>query len=539
MQAKKNPNLMKLLWQRFWSFSGSAPLWIKIMGIVLFPLFLVLSVAVVYARQYDYGLLTSPGNALSTNAFFSTLTHQATIVIGVALVVGIGLAFVLSQILERPLNQLLTVIRRVKDGELTARVDVWAEDEIGQVQAAFNEMTANLETSQSVLVNQNLELTAVNEFSEALTLGKGVDSIVEMALNRVISLMKADVGSFYLLEKDTDTLRLKASQGFLSPALMQAMSNTGKDNPLLRCLLETGHAIAIEDLRQEADMVGDLAPLLVGEGYVSWVCAPLKMEGEAIGVYHLGKYEKRSFSSHDLALLEIIGNVVGASLSNAQLLKDLRRKEWELRRALHRSVDLQEDERKRLARELHDEIGQALTSILIRLKTLQEEKESEVLVSRLDDLRGLTAQTIEELRRISMDLRPAALDNLGIIPALRWYMKQSSEITGITILFNGPEISDRLPPEIELILYRVAQEGITNAIRHGKAEKIEVSLERDRQAIRLIVVDNGKGFNIAMRDQGLGLIGIRERVELLDGRFQVTASPGAGTKLWIEIPIKR
>jgi signal transduction histidine kinase len=530
---------MKLLWKRFWLFSGSAPLWLKIMGIVLFPLFLVFSVLIFYAKQYDYVLFTSQNKTLNLTARLSTITNQAILVIGVTIVVGIGLAYLLSQILERPFSQLLTVMRRVKNGDLAARVEVWAEDEIGQMHAAFNEMTANLETAQSELVNQNRELAVVNEFSEALSLGKGVDSIVEMALNRVISLMKADIGSIYLLEKDSNTLRLKASQGFLSPALMQAMSGTGMDSPLMHCLLETGHAMAIEDVRQAADKLGDLAPLISGEGYISWACAPLKMEGEAIGVYHVGKNEKRSFSSHDLALLEIIGNVVGSSLSNAQLLKDLRRKEWELRRALHRSVDLQEDERKRLARELHDEIGQALTSILIRLKTLQGETDPEVLVKRLDYLRELTAQTIEELRRISLDLRPAALDNLGIIPALRWYMKQSSELTGVTIQFIGPEKSERLPPEIELILYRVAQEGITNAIRHGKAEKIEITLERDTRAIRLIVADNGKGFNPTLRDQGLGLIGIRERVELLDGRFQVTATPGAGTQLWIEIPIKR
>ncbi len=530
---------MKSLRQRFWSFIGSAPLWLKIIGIVLIPIFLVLLVSIIYTRYFDYFLLASESRAQNLPTLLSTLANQAMWVLGLTLLFGVALAFALSQILERPLNRLLSVIRQVQNGDLNSRVDVWANDEIGKVQAAFNEMTANLETTQGVLVKQNRELTAVNEFSEALTLGKGVDAIVEMALNRVVSLMNADVGSIYLLEKESDTLRLKASQGFLSPALIQAMSSTGKDNPLLRCLLESGRAVAVEDLRQEADKVGELAPLLIREGYISWVCAPLKMEGEAIGVYHLGKFEKRSFTSHDLALLEIIGNVVGASLSNAQLLKDLRRKEWELRRALHRSVDLQEDERKRLARELHDEIGQALTSILIRLKAIQGETQPDIMISRLDDLRELTAQTIEELRRISMDLRPAALDNLGIIPALRWYIKQSSDTAGISIQFNGPDKSERYPAEIELILYRVAQEGITNAIRHGKAEKIEVTLERDARLIRLVIEDNGKGFNPYLRDQGLGLVGMRERVELLDGRFQITAALGAGTKLWIEIPIKR
>jgi signal transduction histidine kinase len=539
MQANKSPNLSNRLWLRFWSFAGSASLWLKIMGIVLVPLLLVLSVLIYYVTRYDYQLLLAQSKALDLHALFSTLTNQAIIVIGITLLVAISLAFAFSQILEQPFNQLLSGIQRMKNGDLSARVDVWANDEIGHVQDAFNEMTATLAETQTRYISQYQELAAVNELSEALTLGKGVDSIVEVSLKRVISVMKADIGSIHLRDKESDTLRLNAYHGFISPALLQALSNAGNENPLLCCLLESGHAVAIEDIRTGAERLGDMAQLLSNEGYTSWACVPLKMESEVIGVLHLGMVQKRQFSTHDLALLEIIGNVVGSSLSNAQLLKDLRRKEWELRRALHRSVDLQEEERKRLARELHDEIGQALTSILIRLKTLQEQKDSEVMVVWIEDLRELTSQTIEELRRISMDLRPAALDNLGIVPALRWYMKQSSELTGVMIQFNGPEKSYRFPSEIELILYRVAQEGITNAIRHGKAEKIQVTLERDPGAIRLSVVDNGMGFNSDSREQGLGLIGIRERVELMDGKFQITTSPGEGTRLWIEIPLER
>lgn len=529
---------MKVLWQRFWSFLRSAPLWLKIMGIVLFPQFLVLLVAGFYARQVDYLSLTSTSSESHT-ALLATFTNQALIATGVALLVGVGFAFLLSQILERPLSQLLAVISRVKEGDVTARVEVWAQDEIGQVQSAFNEMTANLESAQKELLTQNRELSAVNEFSEALTLGKGVDSIVELALQRAISLMKADVGAIFLLEKDRGALRLSASQGFISPALMHLLDSSDPDNPLLGKMIENGHAIAFDCASESADQPANIGKQLHQDGYASWICAPLKMEGETIGVYHLGMIDQRQFSPHDMALLEIVGNVVGASLSNAQLLKDLRRKEWELRRALNRSVDLQEDERKRLSRELHDEIGQALTSILIRLRTLQVDAEGEASRLQLDELRELTAQTIEELRRISMDLRPAALDNLGIIPALRWYVKRASEMSGIPIRFSAPEKTSRLAPDIELALYRIAQEGVTNAIRHADARAIEVTLEGNPDAIHLSVADNGIGFNPSVRDQGLGLIGIRERVELLDGSFKVTTAPGAGTRLWIEIPVKR
>jgi signal transduction histidine kinase len=399
-------------------------------------------------------------------------------------------------------------------------------------------MVAEVEQTQETQLDHNRELTAVNELAEALTLGQGVDAVVETALNSVINLMGADVGSIHLIEKEGGTLKLKASQGFLSPELIKAITNTVQSESPMRGLLETGHAFAIEDIRTALEISRELARLLTCEGFVSWACAPLKMEGEVIGVYHLGKRGKRSFSSHDLALLEVIGNVVGSSISNAQLLKDLRRKENELRRALRRAVELQEDERKRLARELHDEVGQALTSILIRLKALQEE-DVQAQNERLDDLRTLTAQTIEELRRLAMDLRPAALDSLGIVPALEWYTQQCADRAGLDIQFIGPDSHERLPQEIELILYRIAQEGITNAMRHGKAQKIVVSLEREPHSWRLVIKDNGRGFNTAALDQGLGLVGIRERVELLNGDYDIQSAPGTGTQLCIEIPVKR
>jgi signal transduction histidine kinase len=402
-------------------------------------------------------------------------------------------------------------------------------------------MTMEPEPPSDSLLRFNQELEAVNELAEALTLGRGVDSVIDTALKRVVALMGVDVGSIYLLEKDEGTLKLKASRGLWPPDLAAAIAGIEKAKGLLHCLLETGHAVAIEDIYTSSEISAELADMLLREGFTSWGCAPLKTEGEVIGVYHLGKRGKRLFTSHDLTLMEMIGNVVGSSLSNALLLIDLRHKEAELRRALHRAVELQEEERKRLARELHDEIGQALTSILINLKTLQEEKDLEASNERLNDLRSLAARTIEELRRLAMDLRPSALDSLGIVPALRWYTQQCAERTGLDIQFLATEKYERLSPETEITLYRVAQEGLNNAIRHGRAQKIVLLLERDLRmnVVRLTITDNGTGFNAAALDRGLGLVGIRERVELLSGNFKIETTPGTGTQLWIEIPLKR
>lgn len=510
-------------------FSRTAPLPVQIMGIVAVPLLFAITAGFIYlwVLEQPLGFIFNEGGG-----------RQVLPIIGIALAAGLLLAYVLTLKFVRPFQRLMDAVGEGNKGDLPEPTQYGGKDKIKHLEESVYKLLSNQAGFQQALHNHNLELESVNELGEVLTLGQGVEAVVETALNRVITLMKMDVGSISLFEHPGRNLVLKASQGFLPHDFTQVISNTNNDTIFTKGLYETGRAVAMEDVRETTDLPEDLGSLLARDGFISWTFAPLKMEGEVIGIYHLGKRGKRSFTSHDLTLLEIIGNVVGSSLSSAQLLRDLRRKEAELRRALHRAVDLQEDERKRLARELHDEVGQALTSILIRLKTLQE-ADFETMVQRIEDLRSLTSQTIEELRRIAIDLRPAALDALGIIPALRWYVQQCAERTGLDIFFKGPDQMERLSANQELSLYRVAQEGITNAIRHGKPRKIEVTLDKDLDCIRLIIYDNGRGINPEVLDQGLGLIGIRERVDLLNGNFVIDTTPGEGTLLKVEIPIKR
>ena len=309
-----------------------------------------------------------------------------------------------------------------------------------------------MEHSPTALHNHHWGLAAVNELAEALTLGQGVDAVIETALNQVVALMDADVGAIYLFDKETTTLKLRASQGSFSPDLLLVLTSPESGENFMRCLLETGHAIAVEDVRTAGEISPELSQMLSRHGFISWVCAPLKMEGDVIGAYQLGKRSKRSFNADDMALLEIIGNVVGSSLSNAQLLRDLRNKESELRRALRRAVELQEDERKRVARELHDEVGQALTSILIRLKTLQEEEDNEAISDRLDDLRTLTAQTIEGTTPSGHGFTPCCIGQPGYCsrPSMVYPANCRTHWVGYQVLWSRkirtPSFGNRINP---------------------------------------------------------------------------------------------
>lgn len=520
-------------WQILISYFKSVPMWLKITGIQVFPVVLIFLAYLYFIKN----ILISNGNQATLAEDYHKLIINSSIAIGVAVASTVIFAYLLSLVLLHPTKQVLSAIHKVEMGDFSARVSIWSKDEIGQMLNAFNNMIEELQVTQLALIHRNWQLTSVNELAESVTVGQGTDAVIESALKRVVNIMESDFGAIYLCPPGAPDPQLKAIHGVISPTLLEMLECANSGRELLQKVVESGHALVIQNTHAKPSSKDDDFSFIFQDDFHTWVYSPLKVEGEVIGVYQLGRRMSRHKSYYDTALLEVVGNVVGVNLSNAQLLKDLRHKESELRRALHRSVEVQEDERKRLARELHDEIGQALTSILIQLKTVQEEKDVKVIINRIDNLRQLTSQTIEELRRLAMDLRPAALDSLGIAAALRWYARQCSERTGVEILFSEPDYPDRLPSQIELILYRVAQEGLNNAIRHGKATQIMLGLEVDASMVRLIINDNGKGFHKNDRYSGLGLVGIRERVELLQGHFTLKSSPGSGTNLLIEVPV--
>jgi len=527
---------MRQYWRILFSYVKALPLWVKITVIQIVPVLLI-SLAVAYSIKSALGFLSSNGDHTFPANYYQDVFVNLLITIGIAVAVATVFALLLSLVLVHPIRQVLSAIHRVEMGDLSARVRVWSQDEIGQMLKAFNNMIEELQVTQSALIHRNWQLTSVNELAESVSVGQGTDAVIESALKRVIHIMEADFGAIYLYQPEGKELKLKAVHGTIGSEVLEMLESSPSGRNMIQEVEQSGHALVIQDSRASQTPPDNDFNLIWQSGFHDWACSPLKVEGEVIGVYQLGRRKIQPKLYYDVALLEVVGNVVGVSLSNAQLLRDLRYKESELRRALHRSVEVQEDERKRLARELHDEIGQALTSILIQLKTVQEEKNVNMIIQRIDNLRQLTSQTIEELRRLAMDLRPAALDNLGIVAALRWYTRQCSERTGVEIQFSEPDYLDRLPSQIELILYRVAQEGLNNAIRHGKANRIELGLEIDSTTVRMVISDNGTGFRRNERYSGLGLVGIRERVELLQGQFSLNSSPGSGTHLFITIPV--
>jgi signal transduction histidine kinase len=196
----------------------------------------------------------------------------------------------------------------------------------------------------------------------------------------------------------------------------------------------------------------------------------------------------------------------------------------------------QEDERQRISRELHDSIGQLLTTLLVGLKNLKEACAPTELEHRIEELRAVVGKTLEEVRTIAWQLRPSALDDLGLISALQRYIDDYQERHQISIDFIASSFNTRLPVEMEASIYRIVQESLTNIARHSQATAASVVIDRRGNAIRLIIEDNGIGFDPTVVRNSLGLQGIRERAALFNGRLTIEAQPGQGTSLFIEIP---
>jgi len=207
-----------------------------------------------------------------------------------------------------------------------------------------------------------------------------------------------------------------------------------------------------------------------------------------------------------------------------------------------------EEERKRISRELHDESGQSLTTLVIllerilgRLPAESPDPATRKLRSQLEAARDLAVQTLEEIRKLMHDLRPTILDDLGLIPALRWYVKNKLKPLGYEVRLET-DLEERLPDHVETTLFRIVQEALTNIIKHADASRVKIKLTGDTEFITAEIVDNGRGFDVQQvlaadpQERGLGLFGMYERADLIGGQVKISSTPGAGTKIMVKIP---
>jgi signal transduction histidine kinase len=367
----------------------------------------------------------------------------------------------------------------------------------------------------------SLQLESLNEVSEALVSEADLSHLFELAASRVRELLDARVALIELPTPDGAGLTVAAASGEDAARLL-GLRLEQRDSKAGRTLVRR-RAERIDSLIDDPE-VDQSAPRLVDARAALYV--PLLVRGRAAGV--LVVYDKNGpdprFSDADMRVAEAFANraVIALELSE--------RVGREGTRAL---LEGQELERKRLARELHDETGQALTSILLGLKQLEKRVGEEPLAA----VRELVGSALENVRNLTIELRPPVLDDFGLGPALERLASMVGSRSGLDIQLGiGPPVTP-LAPELETALYRIIQEALTNIVKHARARSVSIVVTSRESSVRAVIEDDGVGFELtAVRAGALGLVGMRERVLLFDGTLDLQSAPGRGTTLVVELP---
>lgn len=246
-------------------------------------------------------------------------------------------------------------------------------------------------------------------------------------------------------------------------------------------------------------------------------------------------------AQEELQLLQPISQMLSKVYCTSSVYAtELQQREKSLLALYQKAEQELENNRKQVSLELHDEVGQVLTSILLQLKMLQQAEDLEYVKGRLGGLHHITLQTLEEVRRISRNLRPGLLEKLGLQAAVEAHVKEYVDATGIMVEFRPNNLEEPLSEQIETIMYRAVQEGLTNIARHSQASKTLINLSRKGDNLFLQIWDNGKGIATETETEtgeGLGLMGIKERVKMVNGKFWVLNQNSKGLSLNILLPL--
>jgi signal transduction histidine kinase len=372
--------------------------------------------------------------------------------------------------------------------------------------------------------NWSRQLESLNEIGNALATETDLDRLLDLVARRLRELIDARL-VIVLLPAGADELRLVAAAGEGGAALIgdtMPVSDSKSGRVLARKRSERADSVL-----DDPD-VDQMLTRRLGARTGLWV--PLIVRDRAIGVIavhdRLGLDPR--FTDSDLRLAETFASRAAVAVDLSQRVA---------RDALRRVVHAQESERRRLARELHDETGQALTSILLGLKPLEEALAGGPSSGAVADVRELVVATLQDVRRLAVELRPAALDDFGLVSALERLTETFAEQTGLAVDFESVLGSERLPSDTETALYRIVQESLTNVVKHARARRVSVSLTRRGGSVKAVIEDDGIGFDpVHAREDSFGLGGMRERVALLDGSLEVESSAGSGTTIAVDVP---
>ncbi|MGL6278099.1 MAG: GAF domain-containing sensor histidine kinase [Gaiella sp.] len=367
---------------------------------------------------------------------------------------------------------------------------------------------------------------ALVEAGIALASELELDAILNKLLVTAATLTGARYAALGVIGSRGETLDRFLTHG-LTPSERAAIGTPPTGRGVLGVLIRDARPLRLHDLTADPRGVGfppGHPPMRTFLG------VPIMLRGAAYGnLYLTEKAGGADFTDEDEDLTTLLAAQAAVAIGNARRVE---------RDALARAVQAQETERRRLARELHDGTGQALTSILLGLSAVERALTLEDARAAASSLRELVVGTLQDVRRLAVELRPKALDDFGLGPALERLGQSVRETSGVDVQVGAHLSGGRLPADVETAVYRISQEALANVLRHAAARHASIVVTRREGSASIVIEDDGRGFDTAQPVEGMGLAAMRERVRLLDGTLVVESSSGHGTTILVDLPLR-
>lgn len=515
----------------------SVPVRWKIIGIGILPV-------IILGISLNYWVTTGLSNWLSylltdvrVEAAMNAGSRSVVFVTVLAAFFSVLILTLLVHVLTRPIQALINTAKKVAAGETETRAEVWAHDEIGSLAISINQMIDNLIAAQEDLTQSNRQLETINRIASAADQQEEIHDVLYITLDNLLDLLDLDFGWIYLYDPEIHKHHL-ASWKNVPEDLQEKLLHT-EDRELCPSQMPG------RDQRTQTALTIHNCPRLLAAGYsrtqARHISIPIEAREIFFGVINLYYPREDPLDLENQELLESVQTKISEVVANAWLEIKLKEKEAARALLLQSLVTAQEDERANLARELHDQAGQSLTSLLIRLKAMENLCQDGKLQDSLQSMQDLVAETINRIRDLSYRLRPPALEEFGFGTAIHALAEEMTAQSDLKIKIKD-KLKQEIPSNLALVLYRILQESLTNVIRHAEADRVTIDLGQTGNLIELKIEDDGKGFDPAeihpsQERRHLGLISMNERAELIGGKLEMYSVPGEGTSIEVLVPL--
>jgi PAS domain S-box-containing protein len=392
--------------------------------------------------------------------------------------------------------------------------------------------------AEEIIQLRNTELSILNSIAMVLNFTMDLDHILKVTLERARKILSVKKGGIFLFDDDDNIPTMRAGFGLPEVTPQKPAQLEFKDTMLMEYLVQKK-----TELEPEASFPPFQVRYTAGGKPSLWLtCFLITSKRKTVGFLGFESRKDRILSSQEHHMLGSLGNLLGNAIENTKLMETISQHRYQLRQLTEKLFQSQEEERRRIARELHDEAGQSLTAVKLGLDRLEQKVSAEniALQNDLKDIRKMLVRTSSEIRHLSYKLHPTLLSDLGLEPALKLYFKEVMDHSNLDIDFSMIGFDKRLDMDLETALYRFSQEALTNTLKHSGAEVFNCKIIKSYPNLIFTAEDDGLGFDGKIENQDkrtLGLIGMRERTLLLGGIFQLKGRPGEGVRIRIEIPL--